>query len=229
MSDTVQGQSTASTPAAGWYPDPSGDGGQRWWDGQAWSTAVQAPATGPAVAAVATVPILPSGTTSVLPASPVGKGARPTPSRTTFVVVGAVLALMLATGVWILTHRSTDVAAAGTPSGTTTLGAGAGGAPAGSALAVRADALKMAAAEQKVFAKDHLYVGVHHPASNISINNVGVQMTGNDKASVGVEIAADGFCALVTGDGATAVFISDLGGLQPATVKVCPAAYPIAF
>jgi hypothetical protein len=23
-------------PPAGWYPDPSGSGGQRYWDGQAW-------------------------------------------------------------------------------------------------------------------------------------------------------------------------------------------------
>jgi hypothetical protein len=27
-------------PVAGWYPDPSGGSGQRWWDGQAWSAAM---------------------------------------------------------------------------------------------------------------------------------------------------------------------------------------------
>src|SRR3954468_13297307 len=31
------------TPPAGWYPDPSGSGQQRYWDGQQWAAPVQAP------------------------------------------------------------------------------------------------------------------------------------------------------------------------------------------
>jgi hypothetical protein len=32
---------TQPLPPPGWYPDPAGSGGSRWWDGQGWSDAVQ--------------------------------------------------------------------------------------------------------------------------------------------------------------------------------------------
>jgi hypothetical protein len=32
-----------SPPPAGWYPDPNGTPGQRWWNGASWSDATQAP------------------------------------------------------------------------------------------------------------------------------------------------------------------------------------------
>jgi hypothetical protein len=37
-----------STPVAGWYPDPAGSGGLRWWNGVAWGHQVQ-PAAQPVV------------------------------------------------------------------------------------------------------------------------------------------------------------------------------------
>ena len=41
-------------PAAGWYPDPSGQPGQRYWDGQQWHENV--PATTPGVASYGGAP-----------------------------------------------------------------------------------------------------------------------------------------------------------------------------
>jgi hypothetical protein len=47
---------TAPAPA-GWYPDPSGASGQRWWDGAAWSTAVS-----PAIPSPVATAAMPSST-----------------------------------------------------------------------------------------------------------------------------------------------------------------------
>jgi uncharacterized protein YxjI len=38
---------TQSPPPPGWYPDPSGGAGTRWWDGQAWTEHVQPPPAAP--------------------------------------------------------------------------------------------------------------------------------------------------------------------------------------
>jgi hypothetical protein len=37
-----------TTSPAGWYPDPAGSGGLRWWDGVTWSDQVQPPVPQPA-------------------------------------------------------------------------------------------------------------------------------------------------------------------------------------
>jgi uncharacterized Tic20 family protein len=43
--------SESAAPPPGWYPDPQNPGGQRWWDGSAWTAHVAEPsgATAPAV------------------------------------------------------------------------------------------------------------------------------------------------------------------------------------
>jgi len=53
----------SGAPPPGWYPDPGGSGGQRWWDGTRWSEH-RAPATGwggPSEAAVPGGPADPPG------------------------------------------------------------------------------------------------------------------------------------------------------------------------
>jgi hypothetical protein len=46
---TPYGVSTppVSGPPAGWYPDPSGQPRQRWWDGRGWTELIQEPASRP--------------------------------------------------------------------------------------------------------------------------------------------------------------------------------------
>src|SRR4051812_4500565 len=46
-SGPTQGTGAQQTPA-GWYPDPKGGGGQRYWDGTRWTEQVQAPQQAPA-------------------------------------------------------------------------------------------------------------------------------------------------------------------------------------
>jgi uncharacterized protein YxjI len=49
---------TQPPPPPGWYPDPSGAAGTRWWDGRGWTDHVQAAAPRPSVAPPAAGPSL---------------------------------------------------------------------------------------------------------------------------------------------------------------------------
>ncbi|WP_350347920.1 DUF2510 domain-containing protein [Agromyces sp. G08B096] len=64
---------TGQQIAAGWYPDPAGSGGQRWWDGTGWTSHVAPPVVAPASAAAApAAPVAPPA-----PAAPAAQPYRP--------------------------------------------------------------------------------------------------------------------------------------------------------
>jgi hypothetical protein len=70
-------------PAAGWYPDPSGAPGLRWWNGLTWSDAVhpQQPETRLAASAPPTVPTATSAWSAIAP--PGGADTEQSPPATT--------------------------------------------------------------------------------------------------------------------------------------------------
>lgn len=54
-SATVEGMESSSVPGAGWFADPAGSGGQRWWSGASWTEHVRQVATAASVATPAPV------------------------------------------------------------------------------------------------------------------------------------------------------------------------------
>jgi uncharacterized protein YxjI len=52
---------TQPPPPPGWYSDPAGSGGSRWWDGQGWTSHVQAPSSPPAPTVAVQIPPPPAG------------------------------------------------------------------------------------------------------------------------------------------------------------------------
>ena len=128
---TQTSETPAGSPAPGWYPDPAGSGGTRWWDGSTWTTSVQQPPVQqpPVPAVQVTVPDPVAGAPShpafgtmpahpafgAAPSYPVGGGRLATPAMAPPVpaaggvsmrwVVAGVAALVLASVAVVLLNR----------------------------------------------------------------------------------------------------------------------------
>jgi hypothetical protein len=89
---------TSQVPPAGWYADPSGAPGHRWWDGQAWS-AHFAPAAPQPVAATAQAQAVPASIPnygySGVPQQQYRPTATPTTNNRFALITFAVVALYL--------------------------------------------------------------------------------------------------------------------------------------
>ena len=95
-------------PAAGWYPDPSGAPGLRWWNGLTWSDAVHPPQPEARLAASVppTAPSATSAWSSLAPPGDAAPAAQPTsPSRS------RSRALALVAGICILALGAVALAA----------------------------------------------------------------------------------------------------------------------
>jgi uncharacterized protein YxjI len=71
---------TQPLPPPGWYADPAGSGGTRWWDGQGWTQHVQAPPSPPPAPTVAVQPPPGAGSPSAVQAPAQQAPARYGPS-----------------------------------------------------------------------------------------------------------------------------------------------------
>ena len=95
-----------TSPAAGWYPDPAGGEGLRWWTGVTWTDDVRPSpwASATPTSAAPTVPVVTSAPPSAAPAwvvepgaaedDPSGSGPSSRPGRAVWLVVGAVVVVI---------------------------------------------------------------------------------------------------------------------------------------
>jgi hypothetical protein len=238
MTETVQD----SAPAPGWYTDPGGSGGQRWWSGQGWTESVQMPAVAPAEvapavvapAAVAVAPVAPlavsrfGGPVDSVAAAPLPIPAshhRASTSDGPFLArgmiiglaVGLVVALAAAVFVWSKLSSGGSASDIGGERGPAAI------------VAAKADATSLAAAEETFNADHQKYIALSPTPGTIELDKTVVTLSAEDTASVVIDPSGVGYCILVvsrsptTSASSTIVYVSTQGGLLSSLTTTCPA------
>jgi hypothetical protein len=98
-------------------------------------------------------------------------------------------------------------------------------------VAMHADVLSIANAEENVFAATQAYTAVTTTTGPVTIAGHAIRLSGGATAQVGVSPSGTGYCVrearTPAGGGAqqVVVYISTQGGFQPSTVTTCPAVF----
>jgi hypothetical protein len=90
----------------------------------------------------------------------------------------------------------------------------------------RTDAGSVAAVERALATAHHPLVGVSRPTGAMSLAGRRVTLTPGNRAVVWLDRSRRSFCVVVTAPaGATAVYVSDRGGVQPGAARTCPVGF----
>jgi hypothetical protein len=245
MTETAQSIDPTGPPAAGWYADPAGSGGNRWWNGQGWTetvrlTAPPAPPAPPASHLAAPTappepvsqfggPVVPSR--SPAPRSHRGAGPSHQSSSSRSISTGAAIGLgvallVVAAALVLLVSKLMSGDDPGTPAADT-------GGPRGpaSVASAKSDAHNLAAAEETVYADRQVYLAIPRSSGVVELGQTVVHLSAQNTASVALNPSGTGYCIVVvsksptTSASSTAVYVSTLGGLQASLLTTCPASY----
>jgi Protein of unknown function (DUF2510) len=233
-------------PPPGWYPDPGGSTGVRWWNGVGWTETVRLPAAAPPTpqppalsrfgapapgmsrfgGPLEPTPAQPASTSAH--AAPAGHASAATESPRRMLLVGGGIVLLVllvaAFAVKLLVGNPSEVAP---PQGFN----GIVGQQGPQVAAMKLDVQSVATAEETVFGDRQAYLPAASAGTSIQVGRVVQRLsTTGETVTVAVNPSGAAFCVdarrVPQGGGGveTVIYVSSLGGLQ-LTATSCPAAF----